>query len=100
MMPTGGGTQAPLLLHLGPTEVGNWWVNYGARAFNPGFVKEVDHILEKTQVLILRQYLSRGTDLSIHSQVKLNKIARQLNERPRKTLEYETPADRFNAYVA
>ena len=49
---------------------------------------------------LLRQYFPKGTDLSAYSQAKPNAVARQLNERPRKTLNYETPAERFGQSVA
>jgi len=49
---------------------------------------------------LLRQYLPKGIDLAAYSQAKLNAIAQRLNERPRKTLNYETPAERFHQSVA
>lgn len=49
---------------------------------------------------LLRQYFPRGTDLAPHSQAELNKVARQLNQRPRKTLDFQSPADRFSQCVA
>ena len=49
---------------------------------------------------LLRQYLPKGIDISSYSQAKLNAMARQLNERPRKTPGYQTPAEMFNYTVA
>jgi IS30 family transposase len=49
---------------------------------------------------LLRQYLPKGIDVSTYSQAKLNGVARQLNERPRKTLGYRTPAETFSLSVA
>ena len=49
---------------------------------------------------LLRQYFPKGTDLAVHSQAKLNAVARRLNERSRKTLNYEIPAEKFSACVA
>ena len=49
---------------------------------------------------LLRQYFPKGTDVSVYSQARLNAVARGLNERPRKTLNFRTPADIFNQTVA
>ena len=49
---------------------------------------------------LLRQYLPKGIDISSYSQAKLNAVTRQLNERPRKTLGYQTPAEMFSQSVA
>lgn len=49
---------------------------------------------------LLRQYLPKGIDISNYSQAKLNAVARKLNERPRKTLDFQTPAEVFSQSVA
>jgi IS30 family transposase len=49
---------------------------------------------------LLRQYMPKGIDISSYSQAKLNAVARQLNERPRKTLGFQTPAEMFSQSVA
>ena len=50
--------------------------------------------------LLLRQYFPRGTDLSPISQVQLDEVSLRLNQRPRKTLGFETPATKLQASVA
>ncbi|MBB3181981.1 IS30 family transposase [Variovorax sp. Sphag1AA] len=49
---------------------------------------------------LLRQYLPKGIDVSTYSQAQLNALARRLNERPRKTLNFRTPAEMFSQTVA
>lgn len=49
---------------------------------------------------LLRQYFPKGIDISGYSQAQLNAVARKLNGRPRRTLNYETPAERFSQSVA
>jgi len=49
---------------------------------------------------LLRQYFPKKTDLSGYSQADLNKVALRLNQRPRKTLGFETPASKLQASVA
>jgi IS30 family transposase len=49
---------------------------------------------------LFRQYLPKGSNLSVHSQKELDEIALSLNSRPRKTLGYQTPADTLRLTVA
>jgi hypothetical protein len=56
--------------------------------------------IAQTGAVTLIQRFGSALNLNIHLQQKLSQVARQLNERPRKTLNYETPAERFNQCVA
>lgn len=49
---------------------------------------------------LLRQYFPKKTDLSGYSQAHLDKIALRLNQRPRETLGFDTPANKLHAHVA
>ena len=49
---------------------------------------------------LLRQYFPKGTNLSVHSQAELNRVARQLNRRPRETLNWMTPLEKMREVVA
>jgi IS30 family transposase len=49
---------------------------------------------------LLRQYFPQRTDLSVYSQEELGEVALRLNQRPRKTLGFQTPADKLQASVA
>jgi len=49
---------------------------------------------------LLRQYFPKGTNLSVHSQAELNRVARQLNRRPRETLGWMTPLEKIREVVA
>jgi IS30 family transposase len=50
--------------------------------------------------LLLQQYFPRGTDLSGYSQEQLDQVSLLLNQRPRKTLGFHTPADKLQSSVA
>ncbi len=49
--------------------------------------------------MLLRDYFPKGTDLSTYSRKELKRIQYELNERPRKTLNWESPLDVFEQEI-
>lgn len=49
---------------------------------------------------LLRQYFPKKTDLSVYTQRELSQVAKKLNQRPRKVLDFQTPADTLQQCVA
>jgi IS30 family transposase len=49
---------------------------------------------------LLRQYFPKGTDLTVHTAERLTEVAAELNARPRKTLDWETPSSHLDRLIA
>jgi IS30 family transposase len=49
---------------------------------------------------LLRQYFPKGTDLAVHDQTELDRVAHQLNQRPRQTLGWANPSEKLNELLA
>ena len=90
----------PNELYKSPYRSSTFYVSDQHRRLLLRSAKSVAARVEREHQWPAETVLSEGHRLSVHSQAHLNKVARQLNERPRETLQFETPAERFNACVA
>ncbi len=79
------------------TEFRSLTANSGLASLGPSFIESYRNAATHVSRILRGE---KPGDLPVHSQADLNKVARQLNEGPRETLQFETPAERFNACVA
>jgi IS30 family transposase len=82
------------------TETGDWFTQLSVQVYFCDPQSPWQRGTNENTNLLLRQYFPRGTDLSGFSQAQLDHVSLRLNQRPRKTLGFQTPASKLHASVA